>query len=210
MICAYDESYIVGAQRILGDMYDYAVNKMKYSLSEFQKLFLVSPISREFAKGNPMYVAGMNGCEVAKCVIEDCTGHRPVLADEMEMDKSPEYWIGWSLAYYQWERDISFKEIEAACPVEEMYGMYKTLHEADISLFIDVVDEKMSKYKMESSLRRLRRYAEMTQKYLAETSDVPLRQIQLFEQGQRDIKKCQAQTVKQLAKTMKCSIEDLL
>ena len=50
----------------------------------------------------------------------------------------------------------------------------------------------------------------MSQTALAAESGVPLRQIQLFEQGQRDINKTSAATLKQLSKALCCRMEDLI
>lgn len=207
---AYDELYILLAQRVLGDMYDYAVGTLHYTLAEFQKMFLVSSVSKQVEIGNPHYVAGKNGCEVAREVIASCTGEELLTEDIMYLDKSPEYWIGWSLAYYQWYRNVTFRQIEEVLPAEEMYAMYSTLHEADISLFVEILDERFRQSVRQSQLRRIRTYANLSQSMLAEQSGVPLRQIQLFEQGQRDIRKTQGQTLMRLASTLHCSIEDLL
>lgn len=207
---AYDELYLPLAQRVLGDMYDYAVSTLQIKLSEFQKMFLTSPVSRQIEIGNPHYVAGKNGCEVAREVIEDCTDEEIDKEDLMYLDKSPEYWIGWSVAYYQWLRGVSFREIEEVLPAEEIYGMYVTLHEADIMKFVEIVDERFHMKRKESQLKRFRTYAHLSQRMLAEKSGVPLRQIQLFEQGQRDIQKTQGQTLRQLARTLNCKIEDIL
>ena len=59
-------------------------------------------------------------------------------------------------------------------------------------------------------LKRLREYANLSQRELAETSGVPLRQIQLFEQGQRDINKSQVHTLLLLSKALSCDIETLI
>jgi DNA-binding Xre family transcriptional regulator len=91
-----------------------------------------------------------------------------------------------------------------------MYAMYPTLHEADLSLFVDVMDEKCREYADQSRLRRFRTYAMLSQRQLADASGVALRQIQLFEQGQRDIKKTQGETLKRLAQALHCDMEELL
>ena len=59
---AYSEDYLLTAQRILGDMLDYAVNEYEFDPDEFYKMFLVSDVSRQFQEGNPTYKAGKNGC----------------------------------------------------------------------------------------------------------------------------------------------------
>lgn len=208
MSYAYNELYLPLAQRVLGDMYDYAVCTLHYTLKEFQKMFLVS-LAKQFETGNPHYLAGKNGCEVAREVIYICTGEEVEAEDLMYVDKSAEYWIGWTLAYYQWYRGAAFCEMEEVLPVEEMYGMYPTMHEADVTAFVEILDERFAA-KNESKLKRLRSYAQMSQGLLAKESEVSLRQIQLFEQGQRDINKTQGQTLKQLACVLKCDIGALL
>ena len=210
MSFAYDEMYISQASRVMGDMLDYAVNTLKINIREFFDMFIVSKMAYQFEIGNPTYISGKNGCEVAKEVIKICTDEYPNEEDCMYIDKSPEYWIGWALAQYQWYRSIDYAIIDSCQPIEDMYGMYKTLHEADISLFIEVMDEKISTYRQANMLRRLRKYAELSQSQLATKSDVPLRQIQLFEQGQRDINKTQGETLRKLANTLNCRIEDLI
>lgn len=59
-------------------------------------------------------------------------------------------------------------------------------------------------------LRKLRTYAGLSQRELSEMSGVALRQIQLFEQGERDISKAQIGTVLSLAKELHCDVEKLL
>ena len=59
-------------------------------------------------------------------------------------------------------------------------------------------------------LKRLRTYAGLSQSALSKRSGVPLRQIQLFEQGQRDIKKTQGHTLYGLSRVLGCSMETLL
>jgi DNA-binding Xre family transcriptional regulator len=210
MICAYDELYLPLAQRVMGDMLDFSVNTLRVALGEFYKMFLVSGMAHQFEIGNPTYVAGKNGCEVARLVMDECGWRYPDAEDAMYLDKSQEYWIGWALAYYQWKTNRSFVEIEHSVPVESMYAMYPTLHEADLSLVVDVMDEKCREYADQSRLRRFRSYAMLSQRQLADASGVALRQIQLFEQGQRDIKKTQGETLKRLAQALHCDMEELL
>ncbi len=205
---AYDELYVPLAQRVMGDMYDYAVNTLKFSLQHFHYMFMVSGIAYQFEIGNPMYVAGKNGCEVAREVIEKTSDLTIDEEDVMYVDKSPEYWVGWALAYYQWHSGSTFKEIERRISIENILGMYITLHEADVTLFVEIMDEKMAR--SDSALARLRKYASLSQAKLAERSGVPLRQIQLFEQGQRDIKKTQGQTLYAIAHALNCRMEDLI
>ena len=210
MTCAYNELYLPLAQRVMGDMFDYAVNTLSIKIEEFFKMFLVSGMAHQFEIGNPTYIAGKNGCEVAREVINECTDLSVDTEDIMYLDKSPEYWIGWALAYYQWYSSLSYRYIERHVPIDSMYGMYVTLHEADISLYVDIMNEKCRDNREESMLKRLRAYAGLSQSKLAAESGVALRQIQLFEQGQRDINKAQVGTVLQLSQALHCDVEDLI
>ena len=48
MIHAYSEDYLNNAQKILGDMMDYAVNTYEFSPNQFYEMFLVSDVSMQF------------------------------------------------------------------------------------------------------------------------------------------------------------------
>lgn len=52
---AYSEDYLLTAQRILGDMLDYAVNEYEFDPDEFYKMFLVSDVSRQFQEEINIY-----------------------------------------------------------------------------------------------------------------------------------------------------------
>ena len=206
---AYDEEYVTLAQRVMGDMLDYAVNTLNYELQNFYRMFLISGIARQFEIGNPAYVAGRNGCEVAKEVIVLSGLDMPEAEDLMYLDKSPEYWTGWALAYYQWKSGQSFRQIDHAVSIDTVCAMYDPLHEADIEKFVYIMNEKLEQQDV-SRLRRLRTYAKLSQRQLAEAADVPVWQIQLFEQGERDINKTQGMTLLKLSRVLKCRPEELL
>ena len=84
---AYSEDYLLTAQRILGDMLDYAVNEYEFDPDEFYKMFLVSDVSRQFQEGNPTYIAGKNGCEIVKEVIRSAGLVKEEIPDEMDIMK---------------------------------------------------------------------------------------------------------------------------
>ena len=63
---AYPDDYLSSAQRILGDMLDFAVNTCEMNIDRFFDLFVVSDVSTQFEHGNPTYVAGKTGCELAR------------------------------------------------------------------------------------------------------------------------------------------------
>ncbi|MCC8097019.1 MAG: helix-turn-helix domain-containing protein [Eubacterium sp.] len=72
------------------------------------------------------------------------------------------------------------------------------------------MDEMYSATKKETNLKRLRREVRLTQKELAEQSGVPLRTLQQYEQGQKNINKAAAEQVHALSKILVCNVKDLL
>ena len=88
--------------------------------------------------------------------------------------------------------------------------MYPTLHEADISKFVEIAGERVRECFPETQLKYFRTYANYTQQELAHRSGVSLRSIQMYEQRQKDINKARADTIYRLSKVLHCSIEDLL
>ena len=128
----------------------------------------------------------------------------------MFADKSPEYWAGWALAYYQWYSARSYREIFKAVSFQELQQMYYTLHEADISKFVDIVNTRIKEYFPDTSLKRLRTTYGCTQAELAQKSGVSLRSIQMYEQRNKDINKASADTLYRLSKALGCTMEDLI
>ena len=209
-IRAYDELYLPGAQNILGHAVDFAVMTLAIEPDVFGNALAVSESAKQFSKGNPRYVAGMNGCEFARAVLDDAGVAYPESADEMYLDKSPEYWAGWALAYYQWSTSFPFMEILRAMSLDDIIHMYPMYHEMDLSHFVEQMDRFMKEAYPQTRLRDRRSNCGLSQSELAADADVPLRQIQLFEQGQRDINKTSAITLYKLSKALHCKMEDLL
>ena len=65
MIYSYDKVYLRIAQRVLGEMLNYAVYDCGYELNEYYRLFTESSYSERFSKGGPFVIAGMSGAELA-------------------------------------------------------------------------------------------------------------------------------------------------
>ena len=209
-IRAYDELYLPGAQNILGHAVNFAVMTLAIEPNVFGNALAVSESAKQFSEGNPRYVAGMNGCEFARAVLDDVEVAYRESADEMYLDKSPEYWAGWALAYYQWFTSRSFMEILRAMSLNDIIRMYPLYHEMDLSHFVEQMDRFMKETYPQTRLRDRRSNCGLSQSELAADADVPLRQIQLFEQGQRDINKTSAITLYKLSKALHCRMEDLL
>ncbi len=93
---------------------------------------------------------------------------------------------------------------------EDLQNMYYTLHEADISKFVDIMDKRMQEFFSETNLKRIRTTYGCTQAELAKRSGVSLRSIQMYEQKNKDINKAGVETIRRIAKVLGCTIEDLI
>ena len=89
---AYDETYLDDAMNNLGDMFDYAVNDCGFDAEDFFGHFIISGVAEAFERGNPKYVAGLSGPELASEVIYRTFSSRPDTPSAENIDKSPEYW----------------------------------------------------------------------------------------------------------------------
>ena len=210
MIRAYDESYLNKAQIALGLMMQFAVYDLGYEPDDFFSRFALSEIGISFEKGMPKYTVGMSGYELAYEVIRATEESAGIKEPTYKMSRSPEYWAGWALAFYQWYSGYDFMNILAAVPLTKIIAMYPTYHEMDIMQFVDRMDEHMRSAYPQTKLRIRRKNCGLSQSELAADSSVPLRQIQLFEQRQRDINKTAAETLLQLSKALYCNMEDLM
>ena len=126
------------------------------------------------------------------------------------MERSAEYWIGWAVAYYQWYSSRRYSDIFKVLPYGDLKKMYYTLHEADITKFVDIADERVREYFKDTNLKRIRTVYGCTQAELARLSGVTLRSVQMYEQRRKDINKASAETLYSIAKVLGCTIEDLI
>lgn len=140
MARAYKKTYLNGAMHNLAVMIDCGVRKYGYPIEEFYEKFLASDVSRQFAKGNPRYLVGLSGAELADSVVNE-TGGTILPENDGTYTVGPEFWAGWVLAYYQWLTRRSFAHIHSkGLGIREVVSMYHPLHEADLSKFADAAD----------------------------------------------------------------------
>ena len=210
MTRAYQEIYLSKAQAALGDAFDYAVNACRIPGEDFVKFFITSTVSQRMENGEPSVLAGKSGIEIATDVLLETTGKSLDAEPAENLSRSKEYWIGWAVAYYQWRSLRSYSEIFKALSFDELQNMYYTLHEADISKFADIADERIKEHFKDTNLKRIRTTYGCSQAALAAQSGVTLRSIQMYEQRRKDINKASAETLYRIAKTLGCTIEDLI
>lgn len=210
MIRAYREIYLSKAQSVLGDAFDYALNVCNLQGEHFVKQFVASSVSRRMENGEPTFLTGKSGIEIVRDVVRETTGEEIKADPEENLGRSCEYWIGWAVAYYQWYSARRYGDIFKVVSFKDLSKMYYTLHEADITKFVDIMEARIKEYFPETNLKRLRSAYGITQADLAKRSGVSLRSIQMYEQRNKDINKASVVTVYNLAKVLGCTIEDLI
>ena len=207
MIHAYDKNYLSKAQNNLASMLDFAVYDLKEDLMSFYQEFLQSTVCKQFERGESTVIVGKSGVELALDVIGNeslASKYRPVA------NRTPEYWCGWALAYFQWYTNLTFKEINNLIPVSEVLAMYSPYHEMDISQFCDKMLELYKSRKDSTNLKTMRIAAGFSQSELAKIADIPFRTLQQYEQNQKNINAAKAETVVKLAKALNTSVEKLM
>ncbi len=210
MIRAYTDDYAEDAMRNLGEAVDYAVNLCQMAPDDFMAMFVTGGIADRFGDGVPKYICGLSGTELAMKVIQQAGIEREFPGPSTSYDRSPEYWAGWVLAYYQWYSGRSFREIMNFISMEEIISLYFPLHEASEDKFVDTLEQIIQQEHPATKLQTLRRLACYSQKMLAEKSGVSLRMIQQYEQRAKDINKASAIHLEALARALGCRMEDLL
>lgn len=209
-IHAYQETYLNKAQTALGDAFDYAINTCGIPGQDFTNLFAASSISKRMENGEPAFLAGKSGIDIASDVMLETTGKLLESAPQERFGRSREYWIGWAVCYYQWFSARNFSDIFRVLSFDDLQSMYYTLHEADISKFADIADERIREHYKDTNLKRIRTAYGCTQAKLAKLSSVSLRSIQMYEQRNKDINKASAESLYRISIVLGCTIEDLL
>ncbi|MBQ3105540.1 MAG: XRE family transcriptional regulator [Lachnospiraceae bacterium] len=153
MIHAYDKVYLSKARIALGRMLDFAVYDLKYDIDEFFCLFIKSGVAKRFETGDFTVIVGMSGVELAYEVLEQSDVESERIKPNYTFERSEEFWVGWALAYYQWETSLSFEEIVRYVPIKDMTALYLPYHEMDIRQFVDKVNEMYKAAKSETNLR---------------------------------------------------------
>ena len=210
MIHAYNELYLSDAQTFLAKAFDYALNDCGQKPDWFGPVFARSSICKQFEIGSPAVISGKAGEESIRALLESIIPGEEFPSASFSQDRSPAYWAGWALAYYQWFTAKRFKDIFIRVPLSEILSMYKLYHEMDLTNFVEDLDARYDSVVLETKLKKIRESRGLSQTQLAELSGVTKRSIQLYEQKVNDIDKAQGQTLYKLSRVLGCNIEDLL
>lgn len=94
--------------------------------------------------------------------------------------------------------------------MQEVLRLYPTLHEASEDRAVDALNRIIQDKALPPRLQIRRKYCALTQRELSERSGVNLRTIQQYERRSKDINKAAGATLRALAQTLSCQVEDLL
>lgn len=212
MIHAYSELYLEEMQGDMGLVFDLAVNVLHYDINEFNEIFINSTIAKKIEYGDSSVLAGKSGIEMLYDVLDERGDkYRDIQQEDIDIwSRSPQYWAGWILCYYQWYTAISFLEIYKTVTAKDIEDMYMPYHEMDESQFVDEINRRRSDIRAMTYLKYFRQKAGYTQQQLADLTDVPVKTIRQYEQGQKNINKASAETVIKFSRVLCCQPFDLL
>ena len=205
MINAYNDIYLDDARDNLAVIIDYSVNWLKIPLANFWNMFVLSPICQKIERGQFDVVSGKSGIEI----VDDLVLNHIDL-DYYSFERSREYWLGDYLAYFQWRTSASFAFINKYVKIEELLSLYNPYHEMDVEQFVDRVIEIIKSRKKNTNLEIARKYAKMSRSELSKISGVPVRTIEQYEQGYKDINKANVSYVMSMAKALNTNVSNLL
>lgn len=213
MTFAYDNNMVFRAQNLVAVMIDFSVHGLEYGLDDFYNKFLDSKYSSKIESGDSSTIMGMSGIELACNILEIDEMENEKLAD-YELDsittRSPEYWIGWAVAYYQWKSTLSFREINMIRSISDMKLMYHPYHEMDIEKFCDKMKELYLECNEITRLKKARTNIGISQRELSEITGIPVKTIQQYEQRQKNINHARVDYLISLSKALNCDIELLV
>ena len=212
MIHAYSELYLEEMQGDMGLVFDLAVNVLHYDINEFNEIFINSTIAKKIECGDSSVLAGKSGIEMLYDILDEHDDkYRDIQQEDIDIwSRSPQYWVGWILCYYQWYTAISFLEIYKTVTAKDIEDMYMPYHEMDESQFVDEINRRRSDIRAMTYLKYFRQKAGYTQQQLADLTEVPVKTIRQYEQGQKNINKASAETVIKFSRVLCCQPFDLL
>ncbi len=138
---AYIEPYLKDVMRNLGVMSHFCINEYGLSPEKFSALFANSHVAEQISMGNPRFLTGLSGKEMADMLIASCVEIKPKSNTSDTYQVSPEYWAGWAMAYYQWFTAKSFNQMYAdGQTYEKVLMMYHPMHEADLAKVVEALE----------------------------------------------------------------------
>ena len=205
-IHAYDDLYLSEVQHKLALYFD-LMRSLGLDVDVSAKYFILSGYAEDFQEANPFVISGMSAEEICHGIFDEADGETVGIFKYSEQ-LSPEYWLGYSLAYYQWKTRVEYKNIFAKINASELLEYYNPYHEMDVEHFCDLLDQILGRE--EIPLKAVRCKKNLSQSDLACLSGVPVRSIQQYEQGRKELSKASFETVYALSRALSVSPIELV
>lgn len=200
-IQTYNKLYLPYVSNTIGTMYEYATSSGIDPVI-FWNVFINSNIAKQIETGNVTYL------NKSACMLLDEIYPNYKFKDLL-VSKNKYYWAGWALTQFQYFSSLTYYRINIDLPIERVLELYSTLHEADITKFLEIAKSYIKENKI-TNLKTIRTARGLSQSELANLAKVDIRSIQMYEQRRNDINKAQAETLLRLAKILGCNIEDIM
>ncbi len=144
MAYPYDEMYLESVQKNLGFFFQMALHNLKLAPEIVQDAFLTSQIPEQIEMGNPDFLCGKSGYELALIAFPQVITDKIIKQAVSEpFYPEAEYWSGTVLAYIQWTSGKSFSEILSRYPLERILSNYHLMHEADITKMAEMIESTL-------------------------------------------------------------------
>ncbi len=148
MMRGYYSFYLRDVQMEMGVLFHVAFSKRHEftDYEEFVAAFLKSKAVWGIELRHPHWLAGSSGIEWYMEILDDI-GVKYTQEEMGELRYYPDdaYWCGHVIAFYQWLNAIPFKDILKPGILGELFSRYCPLHEADITVAVDVLDKLLDR-----------------------------------------------------------------
>ncbi len=211
MTVAYDRDYLEDAMYCMAEAFDYVANACQMDLGMFIDMFISTGFAARFEEAECSVVSGMSGTELVRAVMRKSGLELSFPAPIVELGGvSNEFWCGWFLAYFQWFSNRPFKNILKHIELEDFMMILPDFIEDSEERRQEKITMMISDFNEPVRLQNMRRECGISQRRLAEMADINIRTLQQYEIRTKDINKAAAVSVISAAKSMGCSIEDIL
>lgn len=193
--------YTTSVQRLFARIFDFACFELGYDVEEFGKIFLESEVVQKLEDNDYGFMLGHSGFEMVNMILGK--EYEP----SYSFERSTFYWLGYVLGYVWINSNYTLKQIINVISFSDLQHMYFPYHEMDISKTYEYIIDQIIK---NNSIKKLRNNLNMSQSQLSLLSQIPLKTIQKYEQGELNIQKASFENVLKLSKALKCNPENLI
>ena len=137
MVLSYDQMYLADVQKNLGFLFQFCLCNLRKTPEELQRDFLSSEIPYQIEIGNPDFLSGKSGFELAFLIYQDIEKEIRSALQEQYCPQA-DYWTGFILAYSQWKLQCPFRVLLERYSLERILASYPLMHEADVSKMVEV------------------------------------------------------------------------